>query len=1131
MHLGVLGVAAHHGSEAVLVREELEKVTRDLLRVELEGVVARLLEQRVVAVQRPVARLHGLAAVVDALGHGEALRDARRVADHERGSGERLSLEERAHGLLVVHVDADRRHVHVLVCHGVLPEVLLGRELAGLGELGERAAGGGLGGLAAGVGVHLRVEHQDVHVLLGGEHVIESAETNVVGPAVAADDPVGVAAEDVALVVEALELGVALGLVLEERDDLVLELVVEGAALGEQHVRLVLVAHHRELRQELAQLVADRHLLVLQGLVHLEHELVTALLEGAAHAKAKLGVVLEEGVGPRGALAARVGRVRERRVGRSPDGGAAGGVGNDEALAKELGEKLHVRGLAAALAGARELKKRLLELRALDGGLVDLLAVHGLVDGPLPVVALRRDRRLRVLERERVGGADAHAELAARAVVGRNLDAEVVLVEGAAADGLAGALLDAGGRGVDLLVGEEEGAHGRVGADERAVVALRALVHVDARHLKGDATLLGGGGASGHTAAGLEGRDGEVIALLVVHGLDDLVDEVEGTLLDLADRRHVPHTTAVGERRAARGVGAPHANTRGGSVASGGGGGVGASLLAGGAGGGSRVGLGPGRGDLDLNEVFECLVDGLVVLGDDLVSLLAVHSNDVLLEQGDGLVEGHHARELEEDTLHDHVDALAHTGLLTDLDTVDEVELSVLGGELRLHPVGDVLVGFLGGESAVERDDAVLLEVLAHVVAVDVALLVDADVVGVLHEVRGLDLLRAEAQMRHSEAARLLGVVLEVALSIVLRVLGDELDGRLVRADGTVRAETVEQALDGALGEDVDLVVHGQREVRHVISDADSELGLGLGGREVLIHSKRHARGEILASETEAAADNLDVTHAGLEESGADVKVQRLALRADILAAVEHSNALDRRGKRGEELLLHPRAEEADLDHANLLAKLLSEVMNGLGDGNSARAHDHHHLLRFGVPVIREHAVAAAGDLVHLVRVLLKDGRDCSVKLVARLLPLEEHVGALVGALDVGVGGGEGRVVMLLDSIPGDEARDVLVADHLDFVDFVRGAETVEKVHNRDARLHCGKVRHQRLVHRHLSRLGAEHHPAGGPRRHNVAVVAEDVEGVRAQGARRNVEDAGQKLARNLVHVGDHEEETLRSGV
>ena len=45
-----------------------------------------------------------------------------------------------------------------------------------------------LGGLAAGVGVHLGVEHKDVDVVARGQDVVKAAEADIVGPTVAAED-------------------------------------------------------------------------------------------------------------------------------------------------------------------------------------------------------------------------------------------------------------------------------------------------------------------------------------------------------------------------------------------------------------------------------------------------------------------------------------------------------------------------------------------------------------------------------------------------------------------------------------------------------------------------------------------------------------------------------------------------------------------------------------------------------------------------------------------------------------------------------------------------------------------------------------------------------------------------------
>ena len=102
---------------------------------------------------------------------------------------ERLGFEERLDGVHVAGAHRDLGDVDAAVAHGDQGEVLLADRLAAGRELRDRAARSGLGGLAAGVRVDLGVEDQDVDVAAGGDHVIEAAEADVVGPAVAADDP------------------------------------------------------------------------------------------------------------------------------------------------------------------------------------------------------------------------------------------------------------------------------------------------------------------------------------------------------------------------------------------------------------------------------------------------------------------------------------------------------------------------------------------------------------------------------------------------------------------------------------------------------------------------------------------------------------------------------------------------------------------------------------------------------------------------------------------------------------------------------------------------------------------------------------------------------------------------------
>ena len=108
------------------------------------------------------------------------------------------------------------------------------------------------------------------------------------------------------------------------------------------------------------------------------------------------------------------------------------------------------------------------------------------------------------------------------------LDAVLEVVQNAAADGSTAAgteLL----RGLAKLLGRcKEGPHGRVGADQAALVALRALVHVNRGHVDGNASLLILAGAQWHAAAWNEGADRQGVAIQVVAMALDLLCKLFG---------------------------------------------------------------------------------------------------------------------------------------------------------------------------------------------------------------------------------------------------------------------------------------------------------------------------------------------------------------------------------------------------------------------------------------------------------------------------------------------------------------------------------------------------------------------------------------------------------------------------
>ena len=109
-----------------------------------------------------------------------------------------------------------------------------------------------------------------------------------------------------------------------------------------------------------------------------------------------------------------------------------------------------------------------------------------------------------------------------------------------------------------------------------------------------------------------------------------------------------------------------------------------------------------------------------------------------------------------------------------------------------------------------------------------------------------------------------------------------------------------------------------------------------------------------------------------------------------------------------------------------------------------------------------------------------------------------------------------------------DEGPDVLVAQHLQGIDLVRGAEAVEEVDEGNARAQSGRLRDQRAVVSLLDRSRGQRGKARAAHRDHVGMVAEDGQRLRRHGARGDVEYRRGQLAGDLEHVRQHQQQALR---
>ena len=206
---------------------------------------------------------------------------------------------------------------------------------------------------------------------------------------------------------------------------------------------------------------------------------------------------------------------------------------------------------------------------------------------------------------------------------------------------------------------------------------------------------------------------------------------------------------------------------------------------------------------------------------------------------------------------------------------------------------------------------------------------------------------------------------------------------------------------------------------------------------------------------------------------------------------------------------------------------VIDDLLGDVADG----AHGNDDPLSVGSTIVVEELIVGAQLGVDLVHVLLHHGGQSVVVGVAGLAMLEEDVAVFVGAAHVGMLGIERMLAEGVHGVHVAHFLEIVIIPGSDLLDLVRGPEAVEEVDEGNAALDGSQMRHGGEVHDLLRIILAEHGKAGLTAGHDVGVIAEDVQRVGGNRTGRNMEHAGQQLAGDLVHVGDHQQQALRGGV
>lgn len=223
------------------------------------------------------------------------------------------------------------------------------------------------------------------------------------------------------------------------------------------------------------------------------------------------------------------------------------------------------------------------------------------------------------------------------------------------------------------------------------------------------------------------------------------------------------------------------------------------------------------------------------------------------------------------------------------------------------------------------------------------------------------------------------------------------------------------------------------------------------------------------------------------------------------------------------------RTVQPDLQYADFFATGIQGFNHFFG-GADAGTHQHNHPFGLRIANIFERLIFTAsqdGKSIHRINDVLAGG------VVIR-------IGGFAGLeISVRVGGSAADHRMVRRQSTGAMRINLRLRQHLlervitergNFVDFVRGPETVEEMNKRHAAVETGNLRNQREILRFLHAGGREQGATGLAYGHHIRMIAKNGQRVGGYGARSDMQHERRQFTGQLVQRRDHQQQTLRRG-
>ena len=210
------------------------------------------------------------------------------------------------------------------------------------------------------------------------------------------------------------------------------------------------------------------------------------------------------------------------------------------------------------------------------------------------------------------------------------------------------------------------------------------------------------------------------------------------------------------------------------------------------------------------------------------------------------------------------------------------------------------------------------------------------------------------------------------------------------------------------------------------------------------------------------------------------------------------------------------------LNKADLFT-LCIEIFHNLTGCFTDAAHGNHHTLGVRCTVIVEELIVTPGQGGHLLHISLHHIRECEIGRVAGLSVLEEHIVILTAVADGGMLRVQRPVAELQQFIVVQHFLQIRIVQHVNFLNFVGGAESVEEVLHRQMTLDGGEMGNCTQIHAFLHAGRCQLCPAGLPTRHHILMVTKDGHGFCCHATCCHMHHSRHQQTRNAVHRGDHQ--------